>query len=87
MGEQNEPYASSQLMKHEQLRTITASTSGQSYLGHARAQPEAERRQAHGVSSMSPPWPQPGDRFAPMSANESRRHSCLRPDDCLVDAQ
>jgi hypothetical protein len=48
MGEKNEPYEASQLVKQEELRTITASTSGQSYLGHAWAQPRAERRTSHG---------------------------------------
>ena len=73
MGEKNEPYESPQLVKQEELRTITAGTSGQSYLGYARAQPRAKRRTSHGgcfaidvtiVESMR------GRRQAPVQTHE-----------------
>lgn len=41
--------------------------------------PEEPRR------SMRPPWLQPADRMAPMSAEESRRLFCVAPNDCWFD--
>ena len=73
MGEKNEPYASSQLVKQEELRTITASTSGQSYLGHARGQPRAERRTSHGgcfAIDLTNVWLMRGRRQPPVQTHE-----------------
>ena len=37
--------------------------------------------------SMRPPWLQPADRMAPMSAEESRRLFCVAPNDCWFESR